>query len=302
MSKLPVRAWNILLICLFILLASGTANAEEAFDLRVEIPPAIEARDGGFFLGEYANITGEQGFVDSASMVWIEPVDGQFDMGDVIKALGASEAAGKSVALSMPESVKVVKESSVAAELRAMTAWKWRIDVERIDDGELDRYAGYSLPPKVQPGARSVTVKLIDDDGRKVSRQIKLRWFQPVVYSTKALHRGSVVNRSDLRMRVGEIGMTGTYAWLPEQVVNASLRQSIGPGRPIAAGDVTRPDLVRPGSSVTLIARVNGLGIETHGIAMQRGGIGDVIKVKNLSSKKVLSGKIIDAGTVLISR
>jgi flagella basal body P-ring formation protein FlgA len=103
-------------------------------------------------------------------------------------------------------------------------------------------------------------------------------------------------------MRIDEIGMTGTCAWLPEQVANAKLRQSIGPGRPIAAGDVERPDLVRSGASVTLVARVNGLGVEAHGIAMQRGGIGDVIKVKNLSSKKVLSGKIIDAGVVLISR
>jgi flagella basal body P-ring formation protein FlgA len=103
-------------------------------------------------------------------------------------------------------------------------------------------------------------------------------------------------------MRIEEVGMIGTFAWLPEQVADAVFRQSIGAGRPIAAGDMDRPDLVKPGSSVTLVARVNGLGIEVRGIAMQRGGIGDVIKVKNLSSKKILSGKIVDAGLVLISR
>ena len=301
-SKLLARAGVILLFHLFAVLVSGPADADDAPGLRVEIPPIIEARDGGFFLGEYALIEGDQRLADSASMTWIEPMNGQFDMGDVIEALGASEAAEMSVVLSMPESVKVVRESMVASELRAMTAWKWRIDVERIDDGDLGEYAGYLLPPKVQPGARSVTLRLVDAGGRKVSRQIKLKWFQPVVYSTKSLQRGSVIGHSDLRMRIDEIGMTGTCAWLPEQVANAKLRQSIGPGRPIAAGDVERPDLVRPGASVTLIARVNGLGVEAHGIAMQRGGIGDVIRVKNLSSKKVLSGKIINAGVVLISR
>ncbi|MDR1482564.1 MAG: flagellar basal body P-ring formation chaperone FlgA [Synergistaceae bacterium] len=302
-------ALNLLVICggvlplfLFAVFASAPADARESSLLRIEIPPVIEAREGGFFLGEYADIEGDARLADSASMVWIEPSDGRFDMGAVVEALGLSDVAGKPITLSMPETVKVVMESRVASELRAMTAWKWRIDVERIADGDLDEYANYSLPPKVQPGARSVALKLTGDDGRRVKRQVKLRWFQPVVYSVNAIQRGSEADLADLRMRIDEIGMIGTYVWLPEQIAGAELRQSIGVGRPITAGDVNRPDLVKPGSSVTLMARVNGLGIEAHGIAMQRGGIGDVIKVKNLSSKKILSGKIIDAGLVLISR
>jgi flagella basal body P-ring formation protein FlgA len=49
-----------------------------------------------------------------------------------------------------------------------------------------------------------------------------------------------------------------------------------------------------------MVARVNGLGIEVRGVAMQRGGLGDIIRVKNLSSKKVVRAKIIGADRVEI--
>ena len=46
---------------------------------------------------------------------------------------------------------------------------------------------------------------------------------------------------------------------------------------------------------------MNGLGVEVRGIALQRGGIGDVIKVRNLSSRKILEGTIVDIGRVQLN-
>jgi flagella basal body P-ring formation protein FlgA len=289
-------------LALLLAVLSGDAAAGEAIGLRIDIPPVVEAREGGFYLGEYAAIDGDPILADSASMVWIEPRDGVFELDDVIAALGTSQAAERSVTISMPDAVRVLPESRVVSELRALTAWKWRIGIEGAEDLDIGEYSSYSLPPRVQPGARTVMLKLIDGGGKKINRQIKLKWFQPVIYSTKALQRGSVIDAADLRMRIDEIGMIGTCVWLPQQLANAEVRQSLGAGRAITVGDVEQTELVRAGTSVTLIAQVNGLGIEARGIAMQRGGIGDIIKVKNLSSKKILSGKIVDAGRVLINR
>ncbi|MDR1885556.1 MAG: flagellar basal body P-ring formation chaperone FlgA [Synergistaceae bacterium] len=294
----PRKAARVLVLVAMLVLMREVPAASE---LRVELPAVIEARPGGFYLGEYALLDGDQSLIDSASMAWVEPNGGELGIEEVIRALGTSEAAEESVVIAMPDVVRVIPESRVASELRAMTAWKWRIDVSGLSEDDLGEYSGYSLPPKVQPGARSVMVKLIDDGGKRANRQAKLRWFQPVVFSAKALQRGAAIDASDLGMRIDEIGMIGTCVWLPEQLANATLRQSIGAGRAIAAGDVEHLDLVRAGASVTLVAKVNGLGIEVRGIAMQRGGIGDVIKVRNLSSRKVLSGKIVDVGRVLIN-
>ena len=51
---------------------------------------------------------------------------------------------------------------------------------------------------------------------------------------------------------------------------------------------------------VTIVAVVNGLAIEAKGMALQRGNRGDIIKVRNLSSKKILSGRVAGVGRVEI--
>jgi flagella basal body P-ring formation protein FlgA len=269
-----------------------------AAELTIALPSIIEARRGDFFLGEYALFDGDQRLADSASMVRIAPEGGAFSRDDVITALGASAVAGRSVALRMAETVTVLPESRVAAELRAISGWKWRIDA---DGPAIDDATDFSLPPRVAPGARGVTAKIADNSGTRGNRQVKLKWYQPVVYSTEPLARGGRIDASSLSMRIETIGMNEDNVWDISQLRGAVPRQAIAAMRAISAGDLERVNAVRNGSSVTLIASVNGLGVEVRGIALQRGGIGDVIKVRNLSSKKVLEGTVIDVGRVQLN-
>jgi flagella basal body P-ring formation protein FlgA len=237
-------------------------------------------------------------------MAVITPNNGSFSRGDVIEALSHTGAAGASASIRMPDVVRVLPEPAVATELRNMTAWKWRIDVDAIPDGwtELMKgYSGYSLPPKIIPGARSVAVKLEDPKGRQYNKQIKLTWYQPILYSTRPIERGDSVDVSYLGVRIAHAGMMITNFSSREQLANAVARKTVNAGVPIETGDVTQESFVRAGSTVTMVAQVNGLGIEVRGIAMQRGGLGDIIRVKNLSSKKVLNARITGPDRVEIN-
>ncbi|MDR0649496.1 MAG: flagellar basal body P-ring formation chaperone FlgA [Synergistaceae bacterium] len=279
------------------LLLTWAAYGALASDLLVELPGAIEARDGAFYLGEYADITGDGDIASGASMAVISPSNGEFTADDVIAALGATEAAGASASIRMPDAVRVLPESAVAAELRAMTSWKWRIDVtgaEGLAPG------AFSLPPNVLPGAKSITAKLIEPNGDKANKQIKLRWYQPVVYSESSLQRGARLTPPALRHRIGTAGMSRPLLWDADQLTGAVLRRGVRAGDAIAQSDVRDALVVRSGASVKLVASVGGLGVEVMGIALQRGGRGDVIKVRNLSTRKILTGTVIDAGRVSI--
>jgi flagella basal body P-ring formation protein FlgA len=279
------------------LLLLGAALRVQAADLVVELPGVIEARDGAFYLGEYADITGGAGIAESASMAVISPSGGEFTAIDVIAALGATEAAGSSVSIRMPDSVKVLPEPGVAAELRAMTSWKWRIDVDGADGLAP---GSFSLPPNVLPGVKSLSVKIAKPDGDKANKQVKLRWYQPVVYSRSALPKDSRLVPSELKLRIGAAGMSHPLVWDAGHLADAVLRRGVRAGEPIAQGDVLDALIVRSGASVKLVASVGGLGVEVRGIALQRGGKGDIIKVRNLSTRKILSGTVIDAGRVSI--
>ena len=273
---------------------AGTALA---VDLSIALPASIEAREGSFHLGEYAEIEGDRDLADAASMALLSPKGGVLTRNDVVRALGTTDAAGRDVAIRMPDTVRVLPESRIAEELRAITAWKWRIDVQGM---QVDDRTDFSLPPRVAPGAKTVTVKLNGENGKTASKGLKLTWYQPVVYSLKPLARDGSFSRPDLRMRVDDVGMAVNCVWSPDQIRHSRARQSIGAYKAISFEDVEQVMAVKRGSTVTMVAKVNGLGIEVQGVAMQRGGIGDVIKVRNLSSKKILSGVIVDVGRVEI--
>ncbi|MDR1516085.1 MAG: flagellar basal body P-ring formation chaperone FlgA [Synergistaceae bacterium] len=279
------------------LLPVFTAFGAQTADLALELPPVIEAREGAFYLGEYAAITGGNGLAAAASMAVINPSGGGFSASDVIVALGATEAAGSSVSLRMPEVVTVLPESDVASKLRAMTSWKWRIEVEGADN---PARGGFALPPNVLPGAKSLSIKLISPDGDKANKQVKVRWYQPVVYSESALPKDANLAPSSLKLRIETARMTRPLVWDANQLEGSTLRRALNAGDAIAHSDVEDALIVRSGTSVKLIASVGGLGVEVRGIALQRGGKGDIIKVKNLSTRKILSGTVIDAGRVSI--
>jgi flagella basal body P-ring formation protein FlgA len=272
-------------------------------ELSVQLPPVIEARDGWFYLGEYASIDGDRETADSVSMAVISH-KGSFSREDVIDALAHTAAAGKSASLTMPDVVQVKPESGVASELRATTAWKWRVDVDVIPgtwEELMKDFRDCSLPPKIIPGARTLAVKLLDDDGRQFTKQIKVNWYQPVVYSPSPLAKNTPIDAASLQTRIGRTGMMVTLFSSPEQLVGAAARKPVSAFSAIETGDISQNGFVRAGSTVTMVARMNGLGIEVKGIAMQRGGMGDIIKVKNLSSRKILRARIIGADRVEIA-
>jgi flagella basal body P-ring formation protein FlgA len=162
-------------------------------------------------------------------------------------------------------------------------------------------FSGYRLPPKITPGARSIAVKLVDRDGREHNKQVKASWYQPVVYATEPLPRGERVDASKLGSRIGKASMMITSFSSPEQLADAVTLKAVNALVQIETGDVRQERFIRAGTTVTMVARSNGLGVEVKGVAMQRGGLGDVIRVKNLSSKKIVKARIIGEDRVEIN-
>lgn len=273
------------------------SGAAFAADVVITMPAEIASRPGEIYLGEYAKIEGDRELADAASMAVLRPSGGRLTRDDVVAALGATEVAGFDAALRVPAVIRVVRESRVARELRAITGWKWRID----DGGaDIDDTTDFSLPKRIAPGASAVTAKVDDGRGHKLNRQITLRWYQPVIYSTVPIARGDRIDLTKLGRRIETVLLNENNISDISDLRGASPRTSIAAMRAICDADLQHVNVVRSGASVRLVSSVNGLGVEVAGVAMQRGGIGDVIKVKNLSSKKILQGRVIDADRVLI--
>jgi len=51
---------------------------------------------------------------------------------------------------------------------------------------------------------------------------------------------------------------------------------------------------------ITVIAQRGALKIQTHGVANENGNLGQLIRIKNITSKKVIIGQVIDKKKVQV--
>jgi flagellar basal body P-ring formation protein FlgA len=83
-------------------------------------------------------------------------------------------------------------------------------------------------------------------------------------------------------------------------LVGKVARRTLLPGKPIPLIGVADPKVVLNGSQVRVVFEEGGLTISTYATALQAGGVGDVIKLRNPESGLILSGMVQADGSVRI--
>jgi flagellar basal body P-ring formation protein FlgA len=83
-------------------------------------------------------------------------------------------------------------------------------------------------------------------------------------------------------------------------LVGKVARHTLLPGLPIATNSVGEPRLIVDGQKVRVVFQQDGLEIDTYAAALQAGGTGDVISVRNLESGLTISGVVQSDGTVRV--
>ena len=113
--------------------------------------------------------------------------------------------------------------------------------------------------------------------------------------ATRPIRAMSVLGPADVTLVDAEIdgALTDVAA-----AVGMEARVVIYPGRPIRAADLGPPAIVERNQIVLLTYRTAGLAILTEGRALTRGGVGDVIRVMNLTSRTTVTGQIGPDGMV----
>lgn len=87
----------------------------------------------------------------------------------------------------------------------------------------------------------------------------------------------------------------------PAAALGQEARVTLYAGRPILAANLGAATVVERNQTVSLVFRSQGLSILTEGRALTRGGVGDVIKVMNLSSRMTVTGTIAADGSVSVN-
>jgi flagella basal body P-ring formation protein FlgA len=138
--------------------------------------------------------------------------------------------------------------------------------------------------------------------GKEKGRLTATGWIdrvESVICAGRYLQRNTVLTEADLKMKQMNISKTPANLVLRlKDAVGKRLKQTLKPGMAIRHNMLAVPPLIHKGDRVKLVAQRGALRIVTMGIAKNSAGLGDQIRIENISSKKTVVGRVRNHSTV----
>ncbi|NDU99505.1 flagellar basal body P-ring formation chaperone FlgA [Pseudoroseicyclus tamaricis] len=86
-----------------------------------------------------------------------------------------------------------------------------------------------------------------------------------------------------------------------EEVVGMESRVALYAGRPIRLADLGPPAIVERNEVIPLIYNAAGLRIETEGRALDRAGVGEIVRIMNTASRSTVTALIGSDGAAYVA-
>ena len=133
---------------------------------------------------------------------------------------------------------------------------------------------------------------------RDVIFNTTLKVYDTVLITNHDLRVDVPVTDNDFRLE--EVAIDGRAEYIKDisEIRGLVPYRYVRAGLPVAKNHFQQPFAVQSQHPVKIIYNVNGLQVSAKGIALARGRIGQVIRVKNEISQKILSARVIDSQTV----
>lgn len=157
-----------------------------------------------------------------------------------------------------------------------------------------------ALESPAQPVGR-VTVRVSCEGGTPwtvfVPAQVKL--YRKVIIAIRPLKRDTVLTESDVSLVERDVGLLSQgYMTDMNQVLGTKLKRGVMTDQVLAPVTIEQAEAIRKSDQVVISARKGGINVRMPGEALSDGVIGEQIRVRNLSSKRVIRARVVGPGQV----
>lgn len=135
--------------------------------------------------------------------------------------------------------------------------------------------------------------------GWQVNVAVRPDVFVPVVMPKSLIARDTVLTTDVLQLKKFNIsGQREGLMMNVEEAIGLTSKRTLQPGKPLTRAALVSPVLVKRDQPVMIVSHMEGITASMPGVAMKNGHKGDVIKIRNSSSQRVISGVVEDTGVV----
>lgn len=216
---------------------------------------------------------------------------------------GAHLFAGSDI--QSPDSIRLAAEQFVRGQLGS-TAAATTIEAGRLDprlrlQSCSEALEAFTAAGQALSGNTSIGVRCNAPRPWTIFVPVRVSREQPVVVLTRSLQRDARLNSDMLSLVVRDTTQLGFgYFTSLEEVQGLTLRRAAAAGTIVSPSLVAVPPTIRRGEQVTLIAQRTGIAIRAPGRALSDAQIGQTLRVRNLSSDRVVEGVVMGPGEVQV--
>ncbi|MBT4502181.1 MAG: flagellar basal body P-ring formation protein FlgA [Gemmatimonadetes bacterium] len=193
-------------------------------------------------------------------------------------------------------------EGELEADGRIEVRTRWQHDIPLEADGDVAvQVRRLSSRPLRGPVVLKVGVMVGGRIQKEMSITADIRHFGQVLVADIGLRRGEELASEAVVLAERDITKNRDGFFTdPSELEELRMRRAIRPGNVLTRRHVEPVPVVQRGEEITLLAGSAHLQISLPGEAMQDGGIGERIRVRNPASGKVLYGEVVDSKNVLV--
>jgi flagellar basal body P-ring formation protein FlgA len=169
------------------------------------------------------------------------------------------------------------------------------------------RFEANLQSPAIPIGRVHVDVTLLSRDRVEATVAVHLivRYRQKVAVASRRVDRGEALTDKNVYLVERTLDSLEDYLTAPQDLAGQRTKRPLQPGQILTRSDCEpapseMPVLVKQQTLVKIIARLGGLELVTMGEAMQDGRGGQLIRVRNIDSRNVVVGRVVDRSSVQV--
>lgn len=201
----------------------------------------------------------------------------------------AHAALGAEPRWQTPDSVRAAAETFARAFVGRPNAAVEAIAVDdRLRLPRCDAPLAASAAGAFNAGRGTVVVECTGANAWRLFVPVRLSHNVPVIVARRALHRGQVLATDDLAI-VERPAAALPYEYITslDAAVGMTLRRSLPEGTVVVPAAVDRPQMVERGARVTLVGGAGPVQVRSEGVALNRAGLGERVRVETRSGRVV---------------
>jgi len=157
----------------------------------------------------------------------------------------------------------------------------------------------YTTQEKRRMGKITVGVRCNSTTPWSLFVPVTVKVMAKIVVAKRGLPRGSIIGSDDIAMEQRDISrLHRGFLEETKTVVGKKLRQRLRKDQAITPYQLENPVAVKRNTKVLIQATSKTVQIRMTGKALQNGSLGQIIRVKNLSSSRKIDAKVIAPGIV----